>query len=174
MDDIYWITKWFVDIERRETTIRRLYYDKRTLGLNEFLWEHIPIEKIWIYDRPLDVPYEVRKKIFLSTLNYLYPFLREGKLKVKVMRDINTKEDIKKELARWVKEIWLKEYLQKSLWDSNWKWVTISWYEYGQEKVKKAIRDVVKRWLKCSNTDERRIFEMQQVLFTLWENEWEY
>ncbi len=139
--DIYWITEWFTDKEWIEYFLYDLYENKYSKWLNEF----------WLCNMPKGTYNRISEEQQLDiTLDYLYPLLRDGKLKIKILY-----HELEKDWEN------LKEYkLVKSK-------------EYTQEESKQAIEDIKREWLSFDDTRERESFEMLWVLFTLYENDWD-
>ncbi len=141
--DFHGVCSWFTDKDRIIVTVYRLYYNKYSIWLNEFWWENIT-------DEEREKIKDNREQQLDITLDYLYPLLRDGKLKIKILY-----HELEKDWEN------LKEYkLVKSK-------------EYTQEESKQAIEDIKREWLSFDDTRERESFEMCWVLFTLYENEWD-
>ncbi len=121
--DIYWITEWFTDKEWIEYFLYDLYENKYSKWLNEF----------WLCDMSKGTYNRIsEEEALLLTLDYLYPLLRDGKLKIKILY-----HELEKDWEN------LKEYkLVKSK-------------EYTQEESKQAIEDIKREWLSFDDTIER-------------------
>ncbi len=147
--DIYGICDWFsVDEENGKiVTIYDLYWNKQSVWLNYFMnstitqeeWEKIKDNR----EQQLDI-----------TLDYLYPLLRDGKLKVKTKKLLKTKKDLRKELQNPLND-WWRQYFENSLQDSNWDWAWIYDTEYTKKESQKVIEDIKKKWLSIKDTRER-------------------
>ncbi len=123
--DRHWICDWFSFKERRAVVVYDLYENKYSVWLNEFWWENITDKE---YEK---IKYNREKQLDL-TLDYLYPLLRDGKLKIKILY-----HELEKDWEN------LKEYkLVKSK-------------EYTQEESKQAIEDIKREWLSFDDTRER-------------------
>jgi hypothetical protein len=85
------------------------------------------------------------------TLDYLYLFLRDGKLKMKILYHKLEKTTSKS-----------KEYSLKKQ------------KEYSKEEALQGIQEIKKQWKAFNSSEEKESFENSSVLFTLPENEWEY
>ncbi len=161
--DIYWITEWFTDKEWIEYFLYDLYENKYSKWLNEF----------WLCNMPKGTYNRISEEQQLDiTLDYLYPLLRDGKLKVKTKKLLKTKKDLRKELQNPLND-WWRQYFENSLQDSNWDWAWIYDTEYTKKESQKAIEDIKKKWLSIKDTRDRESFEMSWVLFTLYENDWD-
>ncbi len=145
--DRHWICDWFSFKERRAVVVYDLYENKYSVWLNEFWWENITGEE---WEKIKDD----REKQLDLTLVYLYPLLRDGKLKVKTKKLLKTKKDLKKELQNPLND-WWRQYFENSLQDSNWDWAWIYDTEYTKKESQKAIEDIKKKWLSIKDTRER-------------------
>ncbi len=135
--DIYGICDWFsMDEENGKiVTIYDLYWNKQSVWLNYFMnstitqeeWEKIKDNR----EQQLDL-----------TLDYLYPLLRDGKLKIKILY-----HELEKDWEN------LKEYkLVKSK-------------EYTQEESKQAIEDIKREWLSFDDTREREFWNAVSIIY---------
>ncbi len=152
--------KLFNNIQKDSALKWILYEKKEHAWLVEFFM-------IWISLKERKKLNLIREKELDLTLKYLYPLLRDWKLKVRIKL-----KAIKKTRNIFLKWIWYKKlnniYIQEV-----WEYLVL-WREYKKEEAKKAIKDIRKKWLNLWNKDDRNDFEMFWVEFILPENEWEY
>ncbi len=127
--------------ERLDRLIYDLYYELWYLSLM-YLW------LLWVPDKEWSELIWNRLKQLDLTLKYLYPLLKEWKLKVRIMN-----YELEKEI------------------DLTKEYKLVGSKEYKKEEVKKAIIDIRKKWLSLP-IKERESFEMSDVEFTLPENKW--
>ncbi len=153
--DIYWITEWFTDKEWIEYFLYDLYENKYSKWLNEF----------WLCDMPKGTYNRIPEEKQLDlTLDYLYPLLRDGKLKVKTKKLLKTKKDLKKELQNPLND-WWRQYFENSLQDSNWDWAWIYDTEYTKKESQKVIEDIKKKWLSIKDTREREFWDVLSIIY---------
>ncbi len=130
-----------------------IYDENRREYLNYKIWEwwYLSLNDFWIENLSKDEWEKIKNnelKQLDLTLKYLYPLLRDWKLKVRI--------------NKYKKEYWSKEDYKDGFIYSFYKWK-----EYKKEEAKKAIRDIRKKWLSIKNKRERKSFENSGVEFIL-------
>jgi len=140
--------KVFDNIDK-DNAIQWYLYDKK---------EHVSLSDFWgginKKQQPKDyIPWSNQLKELDLTLKYLYPLLRDWKLKVRINN-------------------YKKEYWNKEDYKDGFIYSFYQWREYKKEEAKKAIKYIRNKWLSIKNKRERESFESYGVEFTLPENKW--
>ncbi len=179
--DKYWICDWFIDSDnQKEYIIEKLYIYKESVWLDSFMWQMLTEKE----SKELE---NEKERVLDITLKYLYPLLKEWKLKVMIWLNFSNR----KELWRiyWlIKTLWYRKKFQKVLNDKNidnlWKSVEyFCWenmllddtinikYEYSSKEVDTFIKDIKTIWESYKNEKDAYYFLMLNVGITLKNNE---
>ena len=164
--DTYHLFDGIVRKKRREWLIYHLYYELWYFCLSEICWDMLTrVES----NKPNSTP----EKELDITLDYLYPLLKEWKLKVRIVEWFNSKKEVNEVL----KDIIIKRQKQeiiKMLRDEklDWNKRIVFVYNFTQEEYAEALQFIKYKWLKIKDIHEKAVFISYYVEFTLLENNW--
>lgn len=164
--DIYWIFYGFSNEEIINNLISYLYFSKRDISLSFLIWWNLSEEE---YEKIKDDD----EKLIVSTLSYIYPILKEGKLKLMIRYIFCSKEEVNKEMKK-IKHAWIKRKMIEMLHSDNldwWKKVVLQYYSQSEE-TEDSLFEIKRRWIEIKDRQERINFNDFSVLFILPENDW--